>query len=321
MMISRKNTSLLIVLAAVTVAFICLGLFMHKEKEIMLNLDGKVIPVLTRSITAEAVLKEQGVSWQERDDVDPLPGEMIKPGDTIRVSRCVPVEIKADGNIFRLEHTSADASELCIMAGITLGSLDRVEGIVDKTSLPVKLSVIRVQEIYLDIEEKVIYPCQKTLDPNSAKGRQVIVQSGEDGLTRKRYLVRYENGVEMMRRELTTIVIKEPKPEIIILGTKGTLMISSRSSVNPKKTLQVEATAYTHTGNTTFTGVYPRVGTIAVDPAVIPLGSRMWVEGYGYGIAQDTGGLIKGQIIDLFMENEQECWRWGRRRVNVYILE
>jgi 3D (Asp-Asp-Asp) domain-containing protein len=47
----------------------------------------------------------------------------------------------------------------------------------------------------------------------------------------------------------------------------------------------------------------------------------MWVEGYGYGIAQDTGGLIKGNIIDLFMDTKEDCLRWGRRNVKVYILE
>ena len=82
----------------------------------------------------------------------------------------------------------------------------------------------------------------------------------------------------------------------------------------------LQATAYTHTGNPTFTGVYPHVGTIAVDPALIPLGSKMWVEGYGFGIAQDTGGAVKGEVIDLFMETKQECWQWGRRKVQVYIL-
>jgi len=88
-----------------------------------------------------------------------------------------------------------------------------------------------------------------------------------------------------------------------------------------RKVLEMEATAYTHTGNPTFTGVYPRVGTIAVDPKVIPLGSTLWIEGYGYGIAEDTGGLIKGNIIDLFMDTEEECFQWGRRKVTVYILD
>jgi 3D (Asp-Asp-Asp) domain-containing protein len=103
--------------------------------------------------------------------------------------------------------------------------------------------------------------------------------------------------------------------------TRETIVLAARGLDKPKKEMRLQATAYTHTGNPTFTGVYPQVGTIAVDPQVIPLGTRMWVEGYGYGIAQDTGGLIKGNIIDLFMDTEAECWQWGRRFVKVYLFE
>lgn len=82
-----------------------------------------------------------------------------------------------------------------------------------------------------------------------------------------------------------------------------------------------EATAYTWTGNQTATGTWPSRGTIAVDPAIIPLGTRLYVEGYGEGIAEDTGGAIKGEILDLYMESEDECWSWGRRTVEVRIIE
>lgn len=85
--------------------------------------------------------------------------------------------------------------------------------------------------------------------------------------------------------------------------------------------LEMEATAYCHTGNRTYTGTWPSRGTIAVDPDVIPLGSRLWVEGYGFGIAEDTGGAIKGNRVDVFLESESECWEWGRRQVKVRIME
>lgn len=83
----------------------------------------------------------------------------------------------------------------------------------------------------------------------------------------------------------------------------------------------MEATAYTYTGNRTFTGTWPSRGTIAVDPAVIPLGTRLWIEGYGLGIAADTGSAIRGNKIDLFMETETECIKWGRRTVIIRILK
>lgn len=88
----------------------------------------------------------------------------------------------------------------------------------------------------------------------------------------------------------------------------------------PQEPMIFEATAYTWTGNQTATGTWPSRGTIAVDPAIIPLGTRLYVEGYGEGIAEDTGGAIKGEILDLYMESESECWDWGRRQVEVKII-
>lgn len=85
--------------------------------------------------------------------------------------------------------------------------------------------------------------------------------------------------------------------------------------------LEMEATAYCHTGNRTYTGTWPKRGTIAVDPKVIPLGSRLWVEGYGFGVAEDTGGAIKGHIVDVFLENEEACREWGRRKVKVRVYK
>lgn len=87
------------------------------------------------------------------------------------------------------------------------------------------------------------------------------------------------------------------------------------------RVLTVEATAYTWTGNRTASGTWPAVGTVATDPEVIPLGSRLWIEGYGEAIAADTGGAIQGNIIDVYMHSHQEAISWGRKRVEVRIFE
>lgn len=95
------------------------------------------------------------------------------------------------------------------------------------------------------------------------------------------------------------------------------------------KEMTVTATAYTAycsgCSGTTATGIdlraNPNQKVIAVDPSVIPLGSRVWVEGYGEAIAGDTGGAIKGQTIDLFMAKEQDAVTWGRKTVKIKILD
>jgi resuscitation-promoting factor RpfB len=85
----------------------------------------------------------------------------------------------------------------------------------------------------------------------------------------------------------------------------------------PCEPMVMEATAYTWTGNKTATGTWPSRGTVAVDPEVIPLGTKLHIEGYGEAIAADTGGDIKGNRVDLYMESEDECWEFGRQQVEV----
>ena len=82
-------------------------------------------------------------------------------------------------------------------------------------------------------------------------------------------------------------------------------------------TYTMEATAYTWTGYRTATGTWPSRGTIATDPRVIPLGTELYIEGYGPAVAADTGGDIKGQRVDLYMDSYEEAIQFGRREVQV----
>lgn len=116
--------------------------------------------------------------------------------------------------------------------------------------------------------------------------------------------------------------LNAPKKRVVIQNTQPVERVEADSSqYTVVKTFEVEATAYTYTGNRTATGVWPREGLIAVDPRVIPLGTEVYVEGYGYAIAADTGGAIKGNIIDVFFPSFQTCIEWGRRPVIIHILE
>lgn len=89
----------------------------------------------------------------------------------------------------------------------------------------------------------------------------------------------------------------------------------------PCEPMVMEATAYTWSGDKTATGTWPSRGTVAVDPGVIPLGTRLYIDGYGEAIAADTGGDIKGNRVDLYMESESECWEFGRQPVEVVVVE
>lgn len=127
-----------------------------------------------------------------------------------------------------------------------------------------------------------------------------------------------ETGLGVVEQETVVVQQSIPSVEEPVLSYRERLeQMASRGEV---RTLTVRATAYTHTGNRTATGIYPYVGVIAVDPNYIPLGTKVYVEGYGVAIAADTGGLIKGNKIDLFMDSESECDEWGIQTRKLYIL-
>lgn len=99
---------------------------------------------------------------------------------------------------------------------------------------------------------------------------------------------------------------------------------SNSSNATYLSTYTMESTAYTG-GTLTATGLKPvrdpnGLSTIAVDPNVIPLGSKVFIPGYGYAIASDTGNDIKGNIIDVYLNSNDECIAWGRKSVTVHIV-
>jgi 3D (Asp-Asp-Asp) domain-containing protein len=139
-------------------------------------------------------------------------------------------------------------------------------------------------------------------------------------LARQVIKIVYHDGKEAGREVMETRIINPPVNQVVAMGTitsvsRGNLRFDFREA------RQMAATAYTYTGNRTASGQAPAVGLVAVDTSVIPMGSRLYVEGYGFARAADRGGAIQGDRIDVFLESEQECYRWGNRRVKVYVLE
>lgn len=117
----------------------------------------------------------------------------------------------------------------------------------------------------------------------------------------------------MMPEELAVEKVRqEPRP-VTVTERK----VVSRSEAQP---MVMEATAYC-LRTPTATGKPTAPGVVAVDPAIIPLYSELYIEGYGKAFAMDTGGDIKGQRIDLWMPDRNQCLQFGRRPVKVWIIK
>ncbi|HEX2952220.1 MAG TPA: 3D domain-containing protein, partial [Armatimonadota bacterium] len=150
----------------------------------------------------------------------------------------------------------------------------------------------------------------------------VTLQEGRDGVGEQTIVVWKKNGVTTESWVQGTRVIRKPHPTILLRGN-----LSSRSGLSVRRVLTMVATAYDPgplscgpncTGRTAM-GLIATKGIIAVDPRVIPLGTRVFVDGYGPAIAADTGGAIHGNRIDVCFDSRQEALQWGRRTVKVMI--
>jgi len=170
--------------------------------------------------------------------------------------------------------------------------------------------------------EKIPYEVKYVFDRDMGAGRIQKVQNGVDGEIVREYIVDSDLPSE---RVLVKETRKEPVPAVFHMGKPSSRAIS-RGTYTREKVVQMESSAYTpsaglkHPTFRTRTGTKAEYGVIAVDPRVIPLGTLMYVEGYGFGIAEDTGGAIKGNRIDVCIESHKKAMAWGRKTVKVHIF-
>ena len=167
------------------------------------------------------------------------------------------------------------------------------------------------------------------------EGRSHVRQTGAEGEHSATSAVIIIGGVEQNREIIGTNTISEPVPAIIDIGTAplGALTDVTAPDFHYVRHVRMEATAYTsgfsctgrHPGDPwygiTASGMRVRHGVVAVDRNVIPLGTMLYVENYGFAIAADVGGAIRGYKIDLFMYCINDARRFGRRHINVWILD
>jgi 3D (Asp-Asp-Asp) domain-containing protein len=173
------------------------------------------------------------------------------------------------------------------------------------------------------VEEKEIpFDTQYIESDTLLPGMSQIQEEGDNGILRQVVKTFEVGGQPIDQQVQSSYELKRPKKRVVIRNSKPVVGENFElAKLKISQTLQVEATAYTYTGNQTATGIAAREGLIAVDPKVIAMGSKVYVEGYGYALAADTGGDIRGNRIDVFFATFRQCINWGRRPVHIYVLK
>ncbi|OCA80664.1 hypothetical protein A8F94_23285 [Bacillus sp. FJAT-27225] len=302
-----------------------------QAKQVEIVKDNEKKTVWTTADTVAELLKEQKISLIEQDDISAKPEEPISDKMSIKITKALYLTL-IDGNKKeqKVWSTSATVADFLTQQGITLKELDRVEpSLNEKVEQNAVIKVIRVEKVTDVVEEPIKFAVVTKKDAKLAKGKEKVVQEGKPGLKNRKFEVVLENGKEISRKLVSESTVREKQDKIVAIGTRVLVAQVSRGSMpSGGKEFYVSSTAYTAGCNgcsgITATGLNlrsnPNLKVIAVDPRIIPLGSKVYVEGYGYAIAADKGSAIKGHKIDVFFPNLSDAYRWGKKKVKIKVL-
>lgn len=324
---NRSRIALLVVVLFM-LAGVSITAYQSLSKIVTLVDDGKVTQYETDAGNVGELLEQLKITVDVKDTITPSADTKIEDNMKVTITRWKPtVNFTLNGerasfktNFKRVDELLA-AKDLQNAEGLTV-TPDKNTAITDNIEI-----VVKTKEVKTVVEDRPIAfnTVEKTtteLEPGETK----VAQSGKNGLkqvTSEKVFV----GGELIEEKIKESIIKEePQDEIILKGIQNEIKDPiAATSYEFTKVYAMEATAYTNSGGNgngiTASGARTFVGMVAVDPRVIPLGTKLYVQGYGIAIAGDTGGAIKGNKIDLFFNTENECYNFGRRMRNVYVLK
>lgn len=236
------------------------------------------------------------------------------------------VMIYADGAQWEYVTRRQSVKDVLRETGINLGAKDRViPTSASKVKQGTKITVVRITEDVSVTNTPIRFKTRTRFDNGSDFQGKTVIRKGEPGIRRAKAIVVYKDGVKRWSKALTSQVIKYPVNEVIAISKSR--FLASRAGMR-LPSLRMIATAYDPgprscgpraTGHTAM-GLHAGFGIVAVDPRIIPLGTKLYVEGYGFCLAGDTGGAIKGSRIDLGFDSYHQAKSYGRHPVTVYVI-
>ncbi len=301
--------------------------------------DGKTTSVEVSGGTVGDALKAAGVQVSKNRIVYPAQNTKIKEDITVKVLKAKPVELTVDGKTRLIVLAYGKVEDSLKMAGVELGSDDILN--VKRDDKVENIKKIKIQRVvYKLTTETAEVPFEQVTEKSDKVdlGETKIGTEGKNGEKQIIKKVKYIDGKAKDSTVVSEKVTKKPVNEVTLIGTKGaattggagTFTDENGVTVAYKEVFTGSGTAYTApAGAGTATGVPAYHGGVAIDPNLIPYGSKLYVVStdgsmvYGYCTAVDTGGFCDdgSAIVDVFYNTYDECVNWGRRDVNVYVIE
>jgi resuscitation-promoting factor RpfB len=239
--------------------------------------------------------------------------------------------IQVDGRTITVPDSDATTvRELLAEARVTVDGDDEVSPDLDA---PVRVDgLVRIQRVkYVESAVDIKLPYRtivRSASPGNRPYHPTVTREGRSGLKRITYRTRVVDGQELERTTQGETIVREPVHEIVT--SRKPYLLGSRGAYAGRRSLTMLSSAYDPGFGScgkwarygrTCNGKRAGYGVIAVDPKVIPLGAKLFVPGYGYGVAADVGGAIKGNRIDLGFNSRAGAIQWGKRQVMVRIVD
>lgn len=304
--------------------------------------DGdRVVTYTTFATDPEEVLGQAGVTLSKADT---FTTEAVEGTAAITVRRAQNITVHYHGQTTQATTFGETAGELLHRLNLDVSGEDVVShGLEEETYDGMELRIDRVETLRQTYSATIPHEVTRCSDARLPLGTEEVLTEGEDGELLCTAEVTYINGEEASRQVLTETVTKIPITEVVGVGAgavtekttapiigDGYITLPTGEVLTYTHKDTVRATAYTHTDHgcdtVTATGTMVHWGTVAVDPRYIPYGTRMFIMAsdgsyvYGIATAEDCGGDIKGDRMDLYMPTYKQCMEFGRRRCTLYFL-
>lgn len=347
----KKDTLIIRILATMLLlssAVLLLSQTVFAQTTYVITDGGKVVVHTTYTTDPMLALDEAGLGL---DQDDTYTAQSASGVSEIIINRAQSITVEYNGQRMQVASFGETVAELLERLNITLG---------EDTQISVPLDAYMEDGMVLTVQDSiqqeetyavpVAFSTEYREDPTLPVGQERVLVPGVDGQKLCTAQVRYENGEEVSRVVISEEYTSMPTTQIVEVGTAeievaegempiggplpvigdGIITTATGEVYTYTGTMNVLATAYTKTDagcdDYTATGTYARVGAIAVDPRMIPYGTRMYIVAddgtyvYGVATAEDCGGSIKGHRIDLYYDTTWECFQFGRRNCTIYFL-
>jgi uncharacterized protein YabE (DUF348 family) len=291
---------------------------------VTLHEGDKTIEFVSTAPTLGSALWEAGIQLKSSDELIPPAETTLDQPIEADLRRAQPITISYAGGTLSSQSAARTVGEALAEVGLPLQGMDyslpAAEAALPKDG---RIKLVRVAEEFLLETQPVPFETETKPDAKVDLDTKQVVQAGSYGLSIERIRIRREDGVEVSRVVEGDYLAQAPQPQIIGVGTKivPKTLKTADGTIKYWRAINVYAVSYNPTSNGgygTATGIPLAKGVVAVDPNLIPYYTKLYIPGYGMGVAADTGGGIKGRIIDLgYGDDDYVSWhQW----VTIYLL-